>query len=57
LTLLAGRHALVTGAANGIGKAVAERFRAEGARVSDVDVEEGAEYRFDLRDAPATITF
>jgi NAD(P)-dependent dehydrogenase (short-subunit alcohol dehydrogenase family) len=57
LTLLAGRHALVTGAANGIGKAVAERFRDEGARVSDVDVEEGAEYRFDLRDAPATITF
>jgi 3-oxoacyl-[acyl-carrier protein] reductase len=53
LTLLAGRHALVTGAANGIGKAVAERFRAEGARVSGVDVEEGAEYRFDLRDAPA----
>jgi NAD(P)-dependent dehydrogenase (short-subunit alcohol dehydrogenase family) len=50
VTLLAGRHALVTGAANGIGRAVAERFRAEGARVSGVDVEEGAEFRFDLAD-------
>jgi 3-oxoacyl-[acyl-carrier protein] reductase len=48
VTLLADRHALVTGAANGIGRAIAERFRAEGARVSGVDVEEGAEYRFDL---------
>ncbi len=46
--LLAGRHALVTGAANGIGLAVAERFRAEGARVSGVDVEPGTEFRFDL---------
>jgi 3-oxoacyl-[acyl-carrier protein] reductase len=49
--LLAGRHALVTGAANGIGRAVAERFRAEGARVSGVDVEPGTDHRFDLRDA------
>jgi NAD(P)-dependent dehydrogenase (short-subunit alcohol dehydrogenase family) len=48
--LLAGRHALVTGAANGIGRAVAERFRAEGARVSGVDVEPGVEHCFDLRD-------
>ena len=46
--LLAERHALVTGAANGIGLAVAERFRAEGARVSGVDVERGTEFRFDL---------
>ncbi len=50
MSLLAGRHALVTGAANGIGRAVAERFRQEGARVSGVDVEEGSEYRYDLRD-------
>jgi NAD(P)-dependent dehydrogenase (short-subunit alcohol dehydrogenase family) len=50
VTLLDGRHALVTGAANGIGRAVAERFRNEGARVSGVDVEEGVEYRHDLRD-------
>jgi NAD(P)-dependent dehydrogenase (short-subunit alcohol dehydrogenase family) len=46
--LLEGRHALVTGAANGIGKSVAERFRSEGARVSGVDVEDGTEFRFDL---------
>lgn len=48
MNLLEGRHALVTGAANGIGKAVVERFGAEGARVSGVDVEEGADFRFDL---------
>ncbi|CAN5261182.1 SDR family NAD(P)-dependent oxidoreductase [soil metagenome] len=50
MSLLAGRHALVTGAANGIGRAVAERFRAEGAVVSGVDREEGAEFQFDLVD-------
>ena len=48
MTLLAGRHALVTGAANGIGRAIAERFRAEGARVSGVDVEPGTDWRADL---------
>jgi NAD(P)-dependent dehydrogenase (short-subunit alcohol dehydrogenase family) len=48
VNLLSGRHALVTGAANGIGKAVVERFRAEGAVVSGVDVEDGADFRFDL---------
>jgi NAD(P)-dependent dehydrogenase (short-subunit alcohol dehydrogenase family) len=48
VNLLEGRHALVTGAANGIGKAVAERFQAEGATVSGVDVEGGADFRFDL---------
>jgi NAD(P)-dependent dehydrogenase (short-subunit alcohol dehydrogenase family) len=46
--LLAGRHALVTGAANGIGLAVAERFRDEGARVSGVDLEPGTDFRADL---------
>ena len=50
MSLLSGRHALVTGAANGIGRAVAERFRAEGAAVSGVDREEGAEFQFDLAD-------
>ena len=30
MSLLEGRHALVTGAANGIGRAIVERFRAEG---------------------------
>jgi 3-oxoacyl-[acyl-carrier protein] reductase len=53
VTLLVGRHALVTGAANGIGRAIAERFRAEGAAVSGVDVEEGADYRFDLSETDA----
>lgn len=50
MSLLTGRHALVTGAANGIGRAVAERFRGEGAVVSGVDREEGAEFQFDLAD-------
>ncbi|HLM33734.1 MAG TPA: SDR family oxidoreductase [Gaiellaceae bacterium] len=50
MSLLAGRHALVTGAANGIGRAVGERFRAEGAIVSGVDREEGVEFQFDLTD-------
>lgn len=50
MSLLTGRHALVTGAANGIGRAVAERFRAEGAVVSGVDREQGAEFQFDLAD-------
>jgi NAD(P)-dependent dehydrogenase (short-subunit alcohol dehydrogenase family) len=48
VSLLAGKHALVTGAANWIGRAIAERFRTEGATVSGVDVEPGCEYRFDL---------
>jgi len=48
MSLLEGRHALVTGAANGIGKAIADRFRAEGAQVSGVDIVPGVEFQADL---------
>ncbi len=39
MSLLEGRTALVTGAANGIGRSIAERLAAEGARVAAVDRE------------------
>ncbi|MES2699367.1 MAG: SDR family oxidoreductase [Pseudomonadota bacterium] len=38
---LAGKLAVVTGAANGIGKGCADMFRAEGAEVISIDLDEG----------------
>jgi hypothetical protein len=55
MTQLAGRTALVTGGANGIGRAIVARFVADGARVALVDREPASELdgsvtalRFDL---------
>ena len=53
MSLLRGRTALVTGGANGIGRAIVTRFLAEGARVAAVDCEEVAgldvdAFRYDL---------
>jgi NAD(P)-dependent dehydrogenase (short-subunit alcohol dehydrogenase family) len=44
---LAGKVAIVTGAASGIGKATVELFRSEGATVVGADVSDGADVRVD----------
>ncbi len=49
--LLSGRHALVTGAAQGIGKAIVDALRAEGAVVEGVDLQTGlCEHTLDVGD-------
>ena len=50
---LAGKVAAVTGGASGIGAAVVERFRAEGANVAVLDVAESADVVCDVTDGEA----
>jgi NAD(P)-dependent dehydrogenase (short-subunit alcohol dehydrogenase family) len=48
-----GKRAVVSGAASGIGRAVAERLVSEGAEVAGLDVEPGTTFQVDVRDEAA----
>lgn len=50
---LAGKVAIVTGGCSGIGAAIVERFRGEGARVVVLDLADGADLRCDVTDQAA----
>jgi 3-oxoacyl-[acyl-carrier protein] reductase len=54
---LAGRSALVTGAAHGIGSAIAAMLADEGARVHAVDLEAEGQDRLDVTDPTAVAAF
>jgi NAD(P)-dependent dehydrogenase (short-subunit alcohol dehydrogenase family) len=53
---LAGKVAIVTGGASGIGAAIAARFRDEGADVAVLDLADGADLRCDVTDQAAVDT-
>jgi NAD(P)-dependent dehydrogenase (short-subunit alcohol dehydrogenase family) len=57
MTRLAGKVALITGAANGLGRVAAERFAAEGARVVVADVSDASDVLKTIANAGGTAAF